>query len=189
MAEFNSASRRALKQTASRKAKNETVRKGIPGNKLPVLRDSDNYQSAVSKRRAPKKKATAVITLSDEDEEPAFDIDIDCPASRGLIGRVVMKSDASFMDFRDQIAAKMNQHVSRIEIGYRLSTDDAKAGTRQFETLDDFANLIRMLRQRLVRPGSRTRPTTVVIVDLAATSVNTTQVKGKGTKVSFVPLI
>lgn len=81
----------------------------------------------------------------------------------------------------------MNQHVANIEIGYRLSSDDAKQGIRELESLEDFGNMIRMFKQRVPRTA-RGRPITVNIIDLTSVGDSSQQAatgRGKSTKVRF----
>ena len=130
-------------------------------------------------RGRPKKSATATKCLASQPEEESdIEIDIECPTSRGLIVRTTVCSAIGWWGFRDAVACKMNHHVQNIEIGYKLSIDDSKQGTRQLECTEDFESMICMLRQQ--HGSSRTRPITVVIIDLAVALGNVQQLMACG---------
>ena len=97
-----------------------------------------------------------------------FDIDIECPTAKGLVGLLTFSSDVTWEEFRYAIVKKMNQHMENLSIGFKLSVDDSKKGTRQLEDDGDFEGMVRMLRLHLPNRNARARPITVLIVDLMA---------------------
>jgi hypothetical protein len=73
----------------------------------------------------------------------------------------------------------MNQHTENLDIGYKLSIDDSKQGTRQLQDVDDFESMVRMLSQRVHNARATTKLVTVIIIDLTAT-VDDSQQKPSG---------
>ena len=98
------------------------------------------------------------------------------------MGLLTVQSDMTWEAFRYAVAKKMNQHMENLSIGFKLSFDDSKKGTRQLDDDDDFEGMVRMLRLHLPNRSSRARPITVSIVDLTAVE-NTEPPKARNAKV------
>jgi hypothetical protein len=96
----------------------------------------------VTKTSGGHSKKSATANLSSPLKESMFNIDVDCPTMKGLVGRLTFQSDATWEAFLYAVAKKMNQHVENIEIGYKLSIDDTKQGTRQLNDAEDFESMI-----------------------------------------------
>ena len=88
--------------------------------------------------KARNKKLEAPIKPS----STVFDIDVECPTAKGLVGLLTVQSDMTWEEFRYAVVKKMNQHMENLSIRFKLSFDDSKKGTRQLDDDDNFEGMV-----------------------------------------------